>query len=341
MTERSPKPRALVTGGAGFVGGHLVRRLVERGHAVRVLDLCEPAEPVSGVEPVVGSVLDPGVLREALSGIDWVFHLAANPNLWAERTGSFFEINHEGARAVVEAAAEAGAARIVYTSTESILVSRHGAPAAPIDETVVRTAEDMCGPYCLSKLRGEEAALAAARAGAPVVVVNPTMPVGPLDPRITPPTRMLMDFLNGKHPAYYEFAMNLVDVRDVALGHILAAERGRVGERYILGGENLRMSEVLAILGELTGLPMPRARIPYALALGFAAVSEFVADRVTKRAPQATVTGVRLAGAELKVTSEKAIRELGFAPSPIRAAIADAIRWMADAGHISRPLVAG
>ena len=331
-------PPALVTGGAGFIGSHLVRLLLDRGHAVRVIDLERSAGLDPRAEFIQGSVLDDGTLRQAADGAAWVFHLAANPNLWAADKDSFFLINHQATRLVIEAAVACGARRIVCTSTESILVSRKSRSKALVDESVPRGLDDMCGVYCQSKLLGEREALDAARRGAPVVVVNPTMPVGPGDHRLTPPTRMLMDFLNGRYPAYLDFAMNLVDVRDAALGHLLAAEKGQVGERYILGGENLRLSDILAILGGLTGLAMPQVKIPYAAALAVAAVSEFVADHITRRPPNATVTGVRLAGAELRVDNARAIRELGFAPSPARDAIADAVAWMLTEGMITRPL---
>lgn len=330
--------RVLVTGGAGFIGSHLVRLLLASGHDVRVLDLA----PSPGLDPraelIQASILDRAAVRRALAGVQWVFHLAGDPNLWAADKRHFFATNHQGTRTIIEEAAACGAERIVHTSTESIFVRRGQRRAGVVDEGVSRTLDEMCGAYCRSKLLGEQEALAAAGRGLPVIVVNPTMPVGAGDSRITPPTRMLADFLNGANPGYFEFEMNLVDVGDAARGHVLAAEHGRIGERYILGGANLKLSEVLTILSDLTGLPMPRFRIPYVCALAVAAVSELIADHITHRPPKASLTGVRLAGAGMRVDSAKAVRELGFTQTPVRKSLARAIAWLAKENKLRRPL---
>jgi len=327
---------ALVTGGAGFIGSHVVRLLLDRGIAVRVVDL----QPSDGLDPraqfIQGSVFNEPLLRSALDGVQWVFHLAANPNLWAADKASFRQANVETVRTVIAAAQGAGAERIIHTSTESILVGRGYRSGTLLDERSQPDLDALYGPYCRSKLLGEQIALEAAERGAPVVVVNPTMPIGPHDHRLTPPTRMLMGFLNGAHPAYLDFDMNIVDVRDVAAGHILAAERGRIGERYILGGENLSMSDILQTLRGVTGLSMPRRRIPYVLALAVGAVSEVIADRITRKPPDATLTGIRLAGAGLFIDSSKAKRELGYAPASIDQALIDAVAWLVEAGHLRR-----
>ena len=339
--KRAPQgePRiALVTGGAGFIGGNLVRLLLDRGLEVRVVDLASSPELDRRAAFIEGSILDRPLLRDAMNGADWVFHLAADPNLWAADKSSFARTNHEGTKRVIEAAGVSGASRIVHTSTESILVGRKGCNGAALDETAAPDLDEMRGPYCRSKFMAEREALAAARRGLPVVVVNPTMPIGARDYRMTPPTRMILDFLNGANPAYLEFEMNLVRASDAALGHLLAAERGRVGERYILGGANITLSEVLTILRELTGLKMPKAKFPYLAALAVAGISETYADLISGKPPKASFTGVRLAGAGMRIASGKAARELGYEPSPLRDALAEAVAWLARENMVRRPL---
>lgn len=330
----------LVTGGCGFIGRHLVAQLAARGEAVRVLDLRPLDSSLQGVEQVVGSITDPSTVTRAVDGCDRVFHLAANPNLWAPDPKSFDAVNHQGTRRVLEAAQKAGVQRFIYTSTESILKS-YRAPRqsarALIDETVVLTLADMPGPYCRSKFLAEEAAREAARSGLPVVIVNPTMPIGPGDDLLTPPSRMILGFLNGETPAYLDCEFNLVDARDVAGGQILAAERGRVGERYILGNVNLSLGELLAELRRLTGLSMPRTRVPYGLALASAAVSEAI-SAMTKRPPVAPLTGVRLARTSMAFDCGKARDELGWSCRTLEQSLRDAIRWMSRRGLLRRPV---
>lgn len=320
---------SLVTGGGGFVGRHLVRLLHEQGEHVRVLDLAGAAGLPPDVEIVTGSILDAGKLRLAMAGADRVYHLAANPNLWARDPGTFMETNYRGTLAVLAAAAAANPERIVYTSTESILKSYRRPAADTLDETVSWTVDDMPGPYCRSKFLAEQAAIAAARDGQPVVIVNPTLPIGPGDSHLTPPTRMLLDFLSGKAPAYLDCVFNLVDVRTVALGHILAADKGRIGERYILGGRNIAVPDLLQLLGKLSGRRMPSLRIPYWLAWSTAAISETLSF-VTKRPPVAPLTGVRLARTPMRFDSSKAIRELGLPVTPLDVSLADALAWFAE-----------
>lgn len=328
----------LVTGGAGFVGRHLVHRLVERGERVRVLDLDAGAGLPDGIDYRRASILDAEAVRRALDGVERVFHLAANPNLWSRRPESFAEVNLEGTRTVLSlAGAWPGVSRIVYTSTESILKSyrwkRPPTASGFIDETIELSADDMPGPYCRSKFLAERLALDMARAGAPIVVVNPTLPIGPGDHRRTPPTEMLLGFLNGKTPAYLESEFNMIDVRDVAAGHILAAERGNIGERYILGTRNIRLSGVLAILARLSGLPMPRLRVPYVVALAAAHVSEAVAY-FTGKPPVAPLTGVRLARTPMAFDCAKAIAALDLPQTPLETSLADFIRWHRARGEI-------
>jgi dihydroflavonol-4-reductase len=329
---------SVVTGGSGFIGHHLVRLLLDRGHEVRVVDIAHSPALDGRAELLQGSILDRGLLRRAFAGAEYVFHLAANPNLWAADKRTFHTTNVEGTRAVLEEAGRAQPRRIVHCSTESILKGVRDRDRRPANEDIARTVEDMPGPYCRSKFLAEREALDAARRGMPVVVVNPTLPIGPGDHRVTPPTRMLLDFLNGENPAYLDFEMNMIDVRDAALGHLFAAERGEIGRRYILGGENLRLSQVLAILTDLTGLRMPRVRIPYALALTTAAISECIADNLTHRPPKASLTGVRLAGTSMTFDSTRASRELGLQPRPAAAALAAAVAWLQADGRMHRSL---
>lgn len=325
MTAR----RNLVTGGAGFVGRHLVDALLARRERVRVLDLRGGEFPAE-VEFVQGSVLDPGAMRRALKGVDRLYHLAANPNLWAANPQDFFTTNLDGTRVVLAEAAYAPLERIVYTSTESILKSRHGRGDL-IRETVQLGVDDMIGAYCRSKFLAEECARAHASRGLPLVIVNPTLPIGPGDGGATPPGRMLLGFLRGHTPAFLECEMNLIDVRDVAAGHILAAERGRVGERYILGHVNMKMSEILALLGEVSGRAMPKRRVPYGLALAAALVSEGIST-FTRRPPIAPLAGVRLAASPMIFDNTKAVAELGLAPRPLRETLADTVAWFDKSG---------
>jgi dihydroflavonol-4-reductase len=329
----------LVTGGAGFIGRHLVQRLSERGERVRVLDIAEPGPLPAGVEVIRGTITDAPTVRQALVGVDRLYHLAANPDLWTRDRRDYELVNVEGTRTVLDAAAACDLQRIVFTSTESILKSRHRNGVNGLDDgSIELSLDDMAGPYCRSKYIAERLAFAAIDRGQPIVVVNPTMPVGPGDHHMTPPMQMLLRFLEGRAPAYLETEFNLIHVRDAAEGHVLAAEVGRIGERYVLGGENLKLSEVIAILGEVSGLPMPRYRIPYWLALTTATISEFISDRFTGRPPVAPVTGVRLAAASLSFDCSKAIRELGLPQTPARQALAEAVDWFVREGRLKRPL---
>jgi len=327
----------LVTGGAGFIGRHLVDVLRARGERVRVLDI-DPGEGWPGeVEIVRGSITDPDAVHHAMRGVRRVFHLAAISDLWVSPKSAFGRVNLGGTQTVLAEVARARPERVVCTSSEVVFVGRHTQRNrdAEIDEDVALPAEDMLGPYCRSKRLAELAALEAAGAGLPVLVVNPTLPLGPGDRRLTPPTRMVRDFLNRRHPAYLDWTLNLVDARDAALGHVLAAERGRVGERYILGGANLRMPELLALLEDISGVPMPRRRVPYWLAWASAVASELIADHLTRRPPVAPLTGVRLAGRAAPLSSAKARSRLSWSCRPVRAMLAECIAWLAEAGHIA------
>ncbi len=317
-----------VTGGAGFIGSHLVERLVALGRPTRVVE--RPGADVShlpaGVEVVFADIRRREGLAEALSGSRLVYHLAANPNLWVRDRREFEAVNHQGAVNVLETALDVGAERVLHVSTESILTKANA--TGPIDENVEVDESDAVGPYCLSKLRAEKAAMRLAAEGRPVVVANPTMPVGPGDRGGSPPTRLIQDFLAGRLPAVMDCELNLIDVRDVAEGLIRAMELGRPGRRHLLGGTNLSLLELLEILSELTGAAVPRWRVPYAVGLGFAQLSEFWADYVTGKAPKATTTGLRLTRRIMHFDPSRTLGELGLSPRPIRESLADAAAWL-------------
>jgi dihydroflavonol-4-reductase len=328
----------IVTGGAGFIGSHLVERLVGAGRRVRVVERpgAEIAHLPDAVEVVRADIRDREAVRRALARGRYVYHLAANPNLWTRDRRHFDAVNHLGTVHVLDAAIAAGAERVLHTSTESILtcVRRH---TEPIAEDVEVTEADAVGPYCLSKLRAENAARERARAGHPVVIANPTMPVGPGDRGVSPPTRLIRDFCRGKLPAYLNCTLNMIDVRDVAEGLVRVLEHGRTDHRYVLGGANLTLRKLLALLSRQTGVPMPRWRVPYVVALGAAFIHEFWADHVSGTMPQATVTGVRLTRRTLFFDATRSLTEIGLEPRPIRESLADAVAWLEQTGQIARP----
>jgi dihydroflavonol-4-reductase len=327
----------LVTGGAGFIGSHLVRCLVDRGELVRVLEL--PGAPVAHlplerIELVRGDIRDRRAVAEAVRGCGAVYHLAANPHLWTQRRGLFRQVNYQGAVNVLEAAVAAGVPRVLHTSTESILTRAR--QAGPIAEDQHVGLRDVIGPYCRSKFLAEEHAFRLARGGAPVVIVNPTLPVGPGDWGRSPPTQMLLDFCRSRRREYLDAELNLIDVRDVADGMVRALERGRPGRRYLLGHENLSIREVFAHLARLTGLPEPRRRVPYVVALAVAYAGEFVADVLTHRCPAATVTGVKLTRRTMHFDARRSLEDLGLQPRPVTESLADAVAWFRAAGWLPR-----
>jgi dihydroflavonol-4-reductase len=332
----------LVTGGAGFIGSHLVRLLVERGETVRVLDL--PRAPVAHlplnrIELVRGDIRDKNAVRHAVQGCREVYHLAGNPNLWVQRRGEFRQVNYLGAVHVIDAALTAGVRRVLHTSTESILTLARQTGAITEEQRV--SYEDVIGPYCRSKYLAEHHALCLGREGAPVVVVNPTLPVGPGDFGRTPPTQMMLDFCKGKRREYVDAELNLIDVRDVAEGMIRAMERGQPGRRYLLGHENLSILTVFQMLARLTGLPAPRWRVPYPVALTAAYISEFLADVVTHRPPAATVTGVKLTRRRMHFDALRSLTELALRPRPVAETLAETVAWFRAAGWFDSPVRSG
>jgi dihydroflavonol-4-reductase len=325
---------ALVTGGTGFVGANLVRELLARGATVRVL--ARPggdrrALQGCAVEIAEGDLLDAPSVQRAVAGARHVYHVAADYRLWAPDPRALFRANVDGTRHVLRAAAEAGAGRIVYTSTVGALgIPKDGAPG---DEATPVSLGDMVGPYKASKFLAERVADEMAARGAPVVIVNPSAPIGPWDVKPTPTGQMIVDFLAGRMFASVDTGLNLVHVRDVARGHVQAAERGRPGEKYILGHENVPLLDLLRRLAALTGLPGPRLRIPYAVAWLAAAGMEGVA-RLTGRPPRVALTAVRMARKRMYFSSAKAERTLGYRARPAEAALGDAIAWYRARGDL-------
>ena len=324
----------LVTGATGFVGSHVARLLVNQGHEVRIFCRNTSNADVLAdlrVERAQGDLRDAASIERAMRGVRRVFHAAADYRLWSAHPEEIYESNVEGTRKLLDAAQRAGVERIVYTSTvATIAVPRHG--ALPNEATQSELGE-MIGHYKRSKFMAEQEALRAAREGVPVVIVNPTAPIGPCDWKPTPTGKIILDFLNGKMPAYVDTGLNVVAVEDVAAGHLLAAEKGRIGERYILGARNLTLKQILDMLAAIVGRPAPRLRLPHAVALAAGYADEFFA-RLRGREPQIPVEGVKMSRHRMFVESDKAERELGYHPTPVEAALERAVRWYESHGYL-------
>lgn len=327
----------LLTGGTGFVGSRLARKLVERGEPVRCLVRASSSpRNLEGlpVERVVADLRDPDSLARAVDGCDAVFHVAADYRLWSRDPQDLYRSNVDGTRALLEAAERAGCRRVVYCSSVGALgIPKDGTPG---DERTPVALGDMVGHYKRSKFLAEEEARRAAARGVPVVIVNPSTPVGPNDIKPTETGRIITRFLNGEMPCFLDTGLNLVDVDDVAEGHLLAAEKGRVGERYILGNRNMTLREILECLAEISGRRAPRARIPYRLALGIAHVDQFVSGTLLGREPQVPVEGVRMARKRMFFDGTRAVRELGLPQTPVEAALERAVRWFCDHGYVRK-----
>jgi dihydroflavonol-4-reductase len=329
-----PASISLVTGATGFVGSAVARALVAAGHRVRVM-----ARPGGdrrnlegiAVEVVEGDLLQPATFAPALKGCTRLFHVAADYRLWVRDPKPMYEANVEGTRRLMQAAGAAGLERIVYTSSVATLgLNADGRPAN--EDTPVRFA-DMIGHYKRSKFLAEESVRAMAGQGLPVVIVNPSTPVGPRDRKPTPTGRMVLEAAQGRTPAYVDTGLNIVHVEDVALGHLLAMERGRPGERYVLGGEDMTLRQIFTAIAQLSGRPPPRLRVPLRVVLPVAYAAEAWA-RVAGREPFVTVDGVKLAGKLMYFSSAKACRELGYRPRPAVEALRDAVAWFRGAGQL-------
>jgi dihydroflavonol-4-reductase len=322
-------PLTLVTGASGFIGWHVARLLTEKGHRVRAL--CRPASEIHelDVERVTGDVRDSATLAPAVKGCDFVFHLAADYRLWSRDPQEIYQSNVVGTRNMLEAACRAGVGRVVYTSTVGCIGMSNGRAS---DESSPVSVSNMAGNYKRSKWLAEQIALEKARAGQPVVIVNPTAPVGDHDWKPTPTGNIILNFLRGKLPAFVDTGLNLVDVRDIAEGHLLAAEKGIPGERYILGCQNLTLQQILLQLANLSGKRPPTTRIPYGVAYVAGLVNTAWAD-LTGREPVAPLEGVKMARTKMFVTHAKAGMALGFSPGPVEAALERAIGWFRASGY--------
>ncbi len=329
---------SLVTGANGFIGSHLTRFLTDQGERVRVLVRRQSdVRSIAGlpVEFVYADLRDPASLPPALKGVQRVYHVAADYRLWAENPKEIYESNVAGTRNLLAASRHAGIERLIYTSSVGTLLSAR--PQKMPDEQTQLHLADMIGHYKRSKFLAEHEALEAARNGQPVVIVNPTAPLGPGDWKPTPTGRILLDFLNGQLPAYVDTGLNFVPVEDVARGHWLAAEHGQVGARYILGGRNLTLKEMLELVSDLSGRPMPRVRLPLAVPF-MAALADSLASWVLRRKPRIPLDGVRMARHKMYVDSPKARRELGFQPGPLESALDRAIHWYSENGYLKEPV---
>lgn len=325
---------AFVTGATGFVGSHVARALAQQGAGLRLLVRANSnkknLEDLKA-DLVVGDIRDPASLEKSIAGCDVVFHVAADYRLWVRNPEEMYRSNVEGTRAILAAARKNNVRRVVYTSSVATMgFTSNGQPA---DEDSPVSLANMIGPYKRSKFIAEEVAIEAARAGQEVVIVNPTTPVGERDIKPTPTGRIVIDFLKKKFPAYVDTGLNLVDVKQCALGHIAALEKGRSGERYILGGENLTLKEILDKLAAITGLPSPRVKVPYILALATGVVDEIVTGRIRGRVPRATIDAVRMGRKKMFASSAKAERELGWNVVPVDDALRRAVEWFRANGY--------
>jgi dihydroflavonol-4-reductase len=326
--------KAFVTGATGFLGSHVARVLADQGADLRLL--VRPTSNLKNLEGLTaetatGDLRDAASLEKAMSGCDTVFHVAADYRLWVRDPNEMYRSNVDGTRALLEAARKNGVGRVVYTS--SVATVGFTSDGRPADEDSPVSLADMIGHYKRSKFMAEQVALEAGRARMQVVTVNPTTPIGEQDVKPTPTGRIVVDFLKRKFPAYVETGLNLVDVRECARGHVAALEKGRTGERYILGGEDLTLKQILDKLGQITGLPSPKIKLPYIFAFAAGIVDEAVTGLLLRREPRATVDTVRMGKKKMFASSAKAERELGWKIVPIDDALRRAVDWFRANGY--------
>lgn len=330
--------KAFVTGATGFVGSHVARALAEQGADLRLL--VRPSSRTNNIadlraEVAMGDLCQPESLRKTMQGCDVAFHVAADYRIWVRDPDQMYKANVEGTRAVIQAAQACGVRRVVYCS--SVATMGFTQSGEIVDEDTPVSLKDMVGHYKRSKFMAEQIALEAGRKGANVVVVNPTTPIGERDIKPTPTGRIIVDFLNRKFPAYVDTGLNLADVKEVARGHLLAMEKARPGERYILGGENLTLKQILDKLAALTGLPSPTMKVPHAVAMGFAAFDQLFTGIIRGKDPRATIDAVKMGRKKMFASSAKAERELGYRIVPVQDALRRAVEWFCT-NHYAEPV---
>ncbi len=329
--------RLFVTGATGFVGSHVARMAAEQGAELRLLTRwsSKTQNLPKGAELVQGDLREPVKFAAALRECDALIHVAADYRLWVPDPAEMYKANVEGTRELLRLAREAGVRRVVYTSSVATMGFRKD--ASVVDEETPVSEADMIGHYKRSKWMAEQVAIEAARGGQEVVILNPTTPVGSMDAKPTPTGRIIVDFLNKRFPAYVETGLNLVDVDEIARMHLAALERGRFGERYILGGENLTLKQILDKLAAMTGLPSPTMKVPHAVAMAFAFFDETVTGKLRGKEPRATVEAVRMGKKMMWASSAKAERELGWRVVPVDAALRSALEWFVANGFAPKP----
>ena len=327
--------KAFITGATGFVGSHVARALASEGAELRLLVRSTSRKDNIAelrAETVVGDLREPESLKKAMAGCEFVFHVAADYRLWVRDPQEMYRANVEGTRAIIQAAQQSSVKRVIYTSSVATMGFTREGHIAGEDSPV--SIKDMVGHYKRSKFMAEEIALEAGRKGANVVVVNPTTPIGEYDIKPTPTGRIVVDFLKRKFPAYVDTGLNLADVKEVARGHVLAMEKARPGERYILGGENLTLKQMLDKLAGLTGLPSPTMKVPHAVAMGFAMFDQFFTGMVMGKEPRATIDAVKMGRKKMFASSAKAERELSYRVLPVEDALRRAIEWFQVHGYV-------
>jgi dihydroflavonol-4-reductase len=330
--------RAFVTGATGFLGSHVARVLADEGAQLRLL--VRPASDLRNIadlnaEHAQGDLRDPASFERAMAECEAVFHVAADYRLWVRDPEQMYRSNVEGTRGLLEAARRQGVRRIVYTSSVATMGFANGnANGHLTDENSPVSLGEMIGHYKRSKFMAEQAAVEAAQSGIDVVIVNPTTPIGERDIKPTPTGRIVLDFLKRKFPAYVDTGLNLVDATECARGHVLALEKGKTGERYILGGENLTLKQILDRLGAITGLPSPSLKVPYVMALATGVVDEMVTGRLLRREPRATIDAVRMGRKKMFVSSAKAERDLGWRQVSVESALRRAVDWFRAYGYV-------